>query len=293
MRPLYILFALLVAVIWGGNFVAARLALEHFPPFFLTAMRFGFATLLLIALVPRPPQSQMKLISGISILNTLHFSLPYVGMSLGLSIASTSITAQLGVPFSCLLSALFLGDRLGVWRLSGLIIAFGGMFVVFGAPNIAEHQLAFYLTLAGAFFWASANILMKHVQNVPPLSMMAWMSLFSTPQLLIISLVFEPGAWHSLQSVPLSAALGVAYTVLLSTIVAHGLWYFLLSNNPITHVAPYSLTVPVLGTLFGLWFFHEPISWHIVVGGLITLAGIGIIVLRRPKLATLGEPEPV
>lgn len=292
MRPIYIFAALLVTFIWGGNFVAAKFALEHFPPFFLTAMRFVFAALILIAIVPVPDRSQMPLIAKISVLNTLHFSLPYVGMSMGLSIASTSITAQLGVPFSCMLGAVFLKDRLGPWRSVGLAIAFGGMFIVFGTPNIVDHRLAFFLTLAGAFFWATTNIMMKHVRAVGALSMMAWMSLFSAPQLLVISLVLEPGAFHTLAYVPASPLLALLYTVVMSTIVAHGLWYKLLVTHPITYVAPFSLLVPVLGTLLGMVIFHEAITWHIMVGGLITLAGIAIIVLRRPKLATL-EPESV
>lgn len=293
MPLLHIFFALLVCVIWGGNFVAAKIALTHFPPFFLTALRFFFAGLILVALVPRPPQTQMKLIGKISLLNTLHFSLPYVGMSMGLTIASTSITAQLGVPFSCLLGAFFLKDRLGLWRSLGLTTAFGGMVIVMGAPDIGENQIAFFLVLAGAFFWASTNILMKHVRGVSALSMMAWMSLFSTPQLFIISLLFEPGAWHTLTNIPVNSILALIYTVILSTIVAHGLWYHLLTKHPVSLVAPWSLLVPALGTIFGLWFFGEVVTWHIIVGGLITLAGIAIIVIRRPKLAVLEEPESV
>lgn len=293
MGPIDVAAALLVVVIWGGNFVAAKVSLAHFSPFFFTALRFTLASLALITLVPRPDRSLLPRIAGISVLNTLHFSLPYVGLSMGLSIASTSITAQLGVPFSCLLGALLLGDRLGRWRSLGLAVAFGGMLIVFGAPNITEHRLAFFLTLAGAFIWATANILMKLLGQVPALSMMAWMSLFSAPQLWLIAWLLEPGAMSSLHDIPSDAALGLAYTVLLSTIVAHGLWYRLLTAHPISQVAPYSLMVPVLGTLFGALFFHEHITWHIVVGGLITMAGIATIVLRRPKLALLGEPEPV
>lgn len=292
MRPVYIFAALLVSLIWGGNFVAAKFALEHFPPFFLTALRFALAALILVTIVPVPNRSQFPLIARISLLNTLHFSLPYVSMSMGLSIASTSITAQLGVPFSCILGALFLKDRLGLWRSMGLATAFGGMFIVFGTPNIAEHQTAFFLTLAGAFFWATTNIMMKYVKQVGALSMMAWMSLFSAPQLFLLSAVFEPGAWQSLAHVPAGPLAALAYTVILSTIVAHGLWYHLLTTHPITYIAPFSLLVPVLGTLFGMVVFHEAVTWHIIVGGLVTLAGIAVIVLRRPKLATL-EPESV
>ena len=292
MRPVDIFFGLLVAVLWGGNFVAAKIGLGYFPPFFLTFLRFSSVAALLVFFVPKPTREQFRFIFYISMLNTMHFSLPYVGMSMGLNIASTAITAQLGVPFSCILGAMFLNDRLGLWRSLGLAIAFGGMFVVFGAPNILDHRAAFFITLIGAMFWASANIMMKFAKGVAPMQMMAWMSLLSAPQLFAIALVFEPHAIDLIAGTPPAAMLAVSYSIIASTLVAHGLWYHLLKNNPVSQVAPYALPTPVIGSLFGLLWFNEVLTWHVIVGGLVTLIGVAIIVMRRPKLI-LAEPEPV
>jgi O-acetylserine/cysteine efflux transporter len=291
MPPLHICFALGVTLMWGGNFIAAKYSLAYFPPVFASGLRFLLAALVLVPLVARPTQRELKAIAVLSVLGALHFSLPYVGMSLGLTIASTAIVAQLGVPFSCLLGALMLRDRLGKWRLSGLAIAFAGLLIVLGSPNALEHPLAFMLTLTGAFFWGLSNIMMKmeHIEHVNPLQMMGWMSLFIAPQLLLASALLEPSGWALLPAVPLLPALGVAYTVLISTILAHGLWYFLIKKHPVTQVAPFSLLVPVLGTLFAQYIFAEPISWHVLLGGALTLVGVAIIVIRRPKIVAHGE----
>jgi len=48
------LLALLVAVCWGVNFPATALALEHFPPLFLVALRFSLIAIPTLILVPRP-----------------------------------------------------------------------------------------------------------------------------------------------------------------------------------------------------------------------------------------------
>ena len=48
------LLALLVAVIWGGNFPATAYALEHFPPLLMVAVRFTLVAVPTILLVPRP-----------------------------------------------------------------------------------------------------------------------------------------------------------------------------------------------------------------------------------------------
>ena len=44
---------------------------------------------------------------------------------------------------------------------------------------------------------------------------------------------------------------------------------------------PYTLLVPVLSVFFGILFLDEALSWELVVGGIITIAGVAVIVLRR------------
>lgn len=279
-----------MCVFWGGNFVAAKFSLYHFPPFFLTTLRFFLTALLLAPFVPKLARAQMMPVFQIATLNTLHFSLPFVAMAMGLSIASTSVTTQLGVPFSCLIGALFFHDRLGPWRTLGMVTSFGGMVIVFGAPEIAGHQTAFFCALVAAFFWGLTNILMKYIKGVGMFQMLAWMSLFSTPQLLILSLIFEPGAWQTLLDVPLNAALGIAYTVIFSTLGAYGLWFWLLQRHPISLVTPYSLLTPIIGTVLAQVFFQEALSVDVLIGGAVTIAGVAVIVIRRPKLAKFSEP---
>lgn len=65
MKPVHILMALMVAVIWGANFVAAKLAATAVPPLFLVAMRFAVLTVLLVPFVPWP-RAQWRGVLGIS-----------------------------------------------------------------------------------------------------------------------------------------------------------------------------------------------------------------------------------
>jgi O-acetylserine/cysteine efflux transporter len=290
MRPLHIASALLVTLVWGGNFIAAKFGLAHFPPIFLTMLRFIGTALVLLPFVKVPTREQMISIGKLSVLNSLHFSLPYIALSLGLSIASTAITTQLGVPFSCLIGALFLGDRLGRWRMIGMAAAFGGMLIVFGAPEIESHEMAWLYALSAAFFWGTANIAIKYVKMGSMLQMLAWSSLFTVPQLLLITSLMEPSGWALISSTPASAGFGLVYTILGSTIIAYGLWNYLLRAHPVSQVAPYSLLTPIIGSVFAKLFFGETFSMEILIGGAIVIAGVAIIVIRRPKLGMVDEP---
>ncbi len=290
MSPLHMFYAILVAAVWGANFVAAKYGLAHFPPFFFTALRFAAASLLLLPFVDRPTSPQMRAIVPIALLSGFHFALMFVALHRQLDISTSALVGQLGVPFTCLFGAMFLGDRLGPRRIGGIVIAFIGIAVVAGTPNIAQHPAAFMLAISSAFIWAVANIFIKRLRGIPSMQLLAWMSLISVPQLLLLSYFLEPEPWLPLlTSAPLTSLLGLTYTVCASTLLAYGLWYFLLSRHPVSQVTPFSLLTPVFGIACGELFFHETLTSSVLLGGAITILGVAIIVLRQPKHALITE----
>ncbi len=289
MPLLHVFYALLVVSVWGANFVASKFALEHFPPIFLTFLRFAILGALLLPFVPRPNKKQLQFLALLSTLGTLHFALPQASLATGLDIASCAVICQTGVAFSCLFSAIFLGDRLGVWRLSGLLISFAGVILVLGTPHVSDNLAGFFYALASALFFGIYNVLMKRYPEITVLQLLAWISVFMLPQLIALTFIFESPTWQMLTSATAISIGAIIFTVLFSTIIGHGLWYFLMKNHSVSKVAPFSLLVPITGTAFGQIFYNQPLSWQLLLGGAITLFGVAIIVIRRPKLKLSGE----
>ncbi|NJP82034.1 EamA family transporter, partial [Streptomyces sp. AA8] len=54
MRPLHLALAVLVAAVWGVNFVVIDVGLDHFPPLLFSALRFLAAAVPAVFLVGRP-----------------------------------------------------------------------------------------------------------------------------------------------------------------------------------------------------------------------------------------------
>jgi O-acetylserine/cysteine efflux transporter len=187
------------------------------------------------------------------------------------------------VPFSCLLGGIFFKDRIGRWRSLGMLIAFAGLIVIAGSPSIMAQYIPFMLACAGAFAWALGNIWIKrfHDQNI--LGVLGWMGLCSIPQLLVLSLLTESGQWESLHTASLLAWSSLTYTVLCSTLIAYGLWYYLMSRFPVSQVVPYSLLVPCFGLGFAQLFLQEPLTPQFLLGGATTVCGVAMIVIRRPS----------
>jgi O-acetylserine/cysteine efflux transporter len=48
---------------------------------------------------------------------------------------------------------------------------------------------------------------------------------------------------------------------------------------------PFTLSIPLFGVLSGIHFLGEPLTWFMVFGGVATLSGVAICVIRRPALA--------
>lgn len=283
MKPIHIFLAIMVAALWGGNFVAAKVTLETMPPLLLLCIRFFVTAVVLWPFVPKPeaPLKQIFILS--TLLGVMHFSLMFAAIWWGVDLPTAVIATQLGVPFSCLLGTIFFKDMIGRWRALGMLVAFIGIVIIVGTPRIAEQFWPFMVSCAAALAWAVANIQMKRIGSVHILALLSRLSLFAFPQLLALSLMFETGQKEAIFSAAPEIWFGMAYTVLFSTIVAYGMWYYLLGRFPVSQVTPYSLLVPVFGILASQWFFHTPLSLQFMIGGAFTMAGVAIIMFRRPQ----------
>ncbi len=282
--------ALLVAAIWGGNFVAAQTALSATPPFLMLAIRFAIVALVLIPFVRLPRTQHLHALRLAITLGLLHFGLFFVGMSHADSASTAVLVSQMGVPFSCLLGVWLLQDSLGWRRITGLTIAFAGLAVMAGAPVIWDNWPGFILMLAGAFFWGIANIQIKQYQQASIMALLAWMSAYTAPMLLLCAWLFGETTTQAFRSLghPIIIT-AMLYMTLGSTIIAYGLWYYLLRKHPVSHIVPFSLLVPVFGISATTSLLGDSLSTEHVLGGILTVLGVSIIILRRPR--SLHTPE--
>lgn len=279
------LMALTVALAWGFNFAASKYSLLHFPPFFVIFIRY---VIVVVCLLPfaRKIDLRPKQIFVLSLLMiTLHFTLVFTGIWMGLDLGTTVVAIQLGAPFSCIMGAFFLKDYLGRWRSFGMLVAFSGIVVIAGTPSVLTNELAFLLTILGAAAWAGSNVYLKVIKQTSIMPLLFWTGLYSLPQTLIVSLLIESNHLELLATAPTSAWLGVIYSGLISTIVGYGLWYWLIKKYDVTQVVPFALAVPIGGFTSGILFFHETVTPALMIGAALTIVGVAIITIRHPRLA--------
>ena len=276
-----------VAVLWGVNFLAIHASLEQFPPLFLVALRFALIAVPTVLLVPRPVVETRWLVGYGLGFGVLQFLFLYWGMDAGMPTGPASLVLQSSAPFTVLLGVVFFRDTLTARRLLGLSVACVGLTAVGWQQSQSAALLPFLLVLAGGFGWAIGNVANARAQAPNPLHLTLWMSVVPPVPMLALSLVIEGPSriWSSLDpSAPsmLPALLGLAYTVLVGTIVGSGLWSWLMARHPSGVVAPFSMLVPVVGVLSSWLILNEiPEIVELVAGAAVIL---GVLYASRPAL---------
>ncbi|HIC80790.1 MAG TPA: EamA family transporter, partial [Kiloniellaceae bacterium] len=136
-----------------------------------------------------------------------------------------------------------------------------------------------------ACMWSVASVQIKRLD--PPVdgfTLNAWIAVFATPQLALASLLIEEGQIEALRVAGFWAYFAIVYQAVAVVAVGYGAWYWLLRRYQLNQVMPAMLLIPVFGVFSGIVFLGETLTVNLVIGGLVTVAGVAIIILRRPKV---------
>jgi O-acetylserine/cysteine efflux transporter len=290
--------AVLVPLFWGLQFVAIKVGLTAFPPLFFVGLRFAAVAAILRPFVGRPTRRELRPMIAISVFfGGLNFALFFVGLGQGLASAS-AVATQLSTPFTVLLAWPFLDERPSTRVVIGVALAFGGLALTVTEPSASVKIVPTLLVIAAGFAWAVGSVLTKRYGPFEPLKLMAWMSLFTVPQVLATSLVIEHGQLASVHTASLRAWLTFAYTVLFGAVAGWVLWFWLIARCSMTRVAPFALLQTVFAVVAGVVFLHEPLTPTLVAGAVICIAGVAITQSRsfaphRLPTAPRASIEPI
>jgi O-acetylserine/cysteine efflux transporter len=276
-------FMMLINAIWGLAMIPAAVALRHFPPLEFTWFRFMLLSAVLAPFFLRWRPGQMKMICYAALAGgTFNFALLFLGVAIAGEVGPVAIAGQLGVPFTTILSILILGEVIRWRRWTGIGLAFVGVVIIGFDPRVLHYWEGFLIVVASAFVGALSSIILRQIRDVPVLEMQAWIATISWPLLMIMSFLFESDQWEKAVTAPWSAWTGVLYTALMSSLVAHAGFYWMLQRYEVSKISPLTTLSPIFTVIFAVLILHEPLTWQFVIGAAVTLLGVWIITLREP-----------
>ena len=209
MKPLDVLFAIAVAIIWGMGFIVAKAAMSHFSPILLMALRFSLTALCLVWFFRPPPGIAMQLFWISLISAALQYSLTFNGVR-GIDASTAALLVQLEVPFGLLLAWLVFGERITLRQAIGIVIAFTGAVLIIGEPRLAGDLIFAFMVIGGAFTWAVGQVMIKKLGNLGGFRLISSVAIYAAPQLFIASFLFENDQIQQIQSASPAAWSAVA-----------------------------------------------------------------------------------
>lgn len=279
MKPMDILSAISVAIIWGMGFIIAKAAMEHFSPILLMALRFTLTALCMVWFFRPEPKLFNKLFWIAFVSAAVQYSLTFTGVS-GIDASTAALLIQLEVPFAILLAALVLGDKLTIRQGVGVSLAFCGAILIVGEPKLANDMRYVLMVIGGGFAWSLGQIMIKMMGVSGGFSLISSVAIFASPQLFLASYLLEDNQLHQIATATPAAWAAVAYLGLVMTALGYAMWYRLLGLYNVNLVMPYLLLLPVASVAGGYFFLDEVLTIKIALGGVLALAGVAVITLR-------------
>jgi len=280
MKPFDILLAVTVATTWGLGFTLAKIGLGHFPPMLLMALRFTLTAIVLVWFV-KPPWRLTGWIFLIALISgTIQYSLTFNGLD-RLDASTAVLIIQLEVPFGALLATLFLREHFGWHRFVGLLLGFAGVVLIVGAPQARPDLVGVFLVVGGAFTFAAGQVMVRAIGHVGGFTLIAWVAVFTAPQLFVASYLFESGQIEAIRNATLEAWAVIAYLGIVMTAFGYALWYRLLGHHPVNQVMPFLLLLPVMSVVFSVVLLGESPTLFVLGGGALVILGVAITVMER------------
>jgi len=277
-----ILLALIVPITWGFGYALTKIGMDQFTPLLLMSLRFGIAGLILVWFT-KPPWEYMREIFIVAFIgSTIQYGFTYYGLK-GIDVSTASILVQLEGPILALLSTLILKERLGWPRALGMGLAFAGVVVIVGEPRLSDSLDSVALVITGAVFWAIAQIMISRLKSLSGITILAWVAIIATPQMLLISLVIEEGQWESIKSANLVDWSIVFYLSFIMTVIGYSVWYHLLRICDVSKISPFLMLLPVTSIIAGMVLLNEQFTLAMGIGGVLVMTGVASTLIKWRK----------
>ena len=281
------LLAVFYIFLWASAFVPGRVLSTSAPPLWVLAIRFTAAGLLLFAgslaaglALPKRPRtwlwlSLLGLCGNAGYLGFTYLAMRHLSSGMGAILVSTNpLILALAAPR-------LLGEPLTRRKLLGMALGFGGVVITMAARaglQTARPQDVL-LAMSGVTLLAASTVVYKRLPDKPhPLMVnavqLAAAGLFMLPAALLLhgppQVVFSR-----------SVVLGLAWVVLVMSIGASLLWFWLLTHGDASRVSAWYFLTPVFGLLTGALLLGEK---------LVPLDAVGLVVIALGLLLVTREP---
>lgn len=279
---------LVLAVIWGYNWVVMKIALQYSTASQFAAMRTlggGFFLLALLAAMRkplRPREVPSTIILGL--LQTTGFT-GFIIWALVSGAAGKTSVLSFTMPFWVLLLAWpLLGERIRGMQWGAVALALIGLMCILQPWHLQGNKFSMALAVLSGVSWALSVVYHKRLtQRVPDLDLLsftAWQMVFGSAPIVLYALgeLDRPIDWTP------SYLVTIMYSVVLANALGWMAWLYALQRLPAGVASMGSMLIPVIAVLSAWAQLGERPS-SLEAGGMLCILGalllISVVSIRR------------
>ncbi|MFN0304390.1 MAG: DMT family transporter [Burkholderiales bacterium] len=291
------LYIVLAVLLWAGNAVTGRIASDaNVPPIALNFWRWAIAFLIMAPFAMPKLYAQRDLFKThwrhwtvFGIITVAGFnSAYYVGLQYTTVVQGTLISSALPI-FVLVAARLFLGQPITGRQLGGVGLSLTGVAIIVsrGDPAVLRDltlNIGDVWMLLAVFLWAAQTILIRFVPKGMDLVAFQVACFVAGLTVLAPFYLYETVGGRPM---PLTwaAVLLVGYASIMASVVGFTCWNLGVIRVGAKTAGYLGNLFPVFGAALGILLLGEPFQWFHAVGGIVTLAGIG--------LATMAPATPM
>lgn len=272
--------------IWGINFIAAKFALQEFPPMSLAFLRFFFALILLLPFLLTEKKKIAKIdlpvLLGIGLLMvTLNIGFFYEGLK-RTDVTTASILTLIVPVLSVLGGWWFLKEKVYVVNLAGIFLGLLGTILVVGLPFIilgiqptSQSMLGNILIILASISWVAGAMLSKSIlKKYSTLTLTAIIFAVGTVTFLIpaINEYVKNPLWY--QQITILGILGLGFITIASSICGYFLFEWGLSKLGVIKADLFQYIEPIIATTLGVLILNEQLRFSFIIGGVLIALGV-------------------
>ncbi len=270
------------AVVWGSTYFAIAVALESFPPYGMVAVRFGFASVLTLAIgrllrEPWPSRSELPHLALVGVLLLGICNALIVWSETRVSSGVAAVLAALTPAWFGILTART--EPLGIRGWVGTGLGLGGVVLLVGPGTTGGVDLAGVAAiLLATALWAVGTLHhRKHVKGGGALTNAGLEMLAAA----LLGLVLAPfGGGFVRGSVTPKALLAISYLAVFGSCLAYTAHLYLSKAWSPARAGTYAYLNPVIAVLLGAAFLGEAFNARMGLGMVVILAGVALVQYR-------------
>lgn len=267
-------------ILWGSTYLGMSIAMQSFPPFLMTGIRFVIAGAVIFALLcarkatlPQPREWLSGAIVGVFLLVGGNAAVAFAEQSVPTGLSAVAIGA---VPLWVALFSGFFGRWPGRIEWYGLALGFVGLILLNLGGSFLTDPLGTIILLIAPLSWAFGSVISRHLPMPAGGMSSAVQMLCAGTVLLIIGLSSGERIVHW----PTSSALwAMLFLITGGSLVAFTAYMYLLSHVRPALATSYAYINPVVAVGLGVWLAGETVTIAGIIAMVVILSGVVLVTL--------------